>query len=132
MKIKMNRTISFNALGNIFIYLALLLGVTLMFHVATANFVVAVILFVFAYLAKRKSVFIVLRPFNGVRESIQNTLNLLKLDYTLEDDLFIIDKMGTKIKILKFGFFSLIVFNFLEKQSQSVHYIVSTLVKYQR
>lgn len=103
----------------------------MIFHTAAANCIIAVILFVIGYLAKKKSVFVVFRPFNCVVMSIQNTFNLLKLKYTQEYDMFIVDKTGTKIKILKVGFFSTILFYFVEKNSQKEQYIVETLVKYQ-
>ena len=132
MKINIGRIISFNALGNIFIILALLFAIILIFHFVIANLAIILILFTIGLLAKRKNLFFVARPVAQVVTLIQNTLDLLKLSYTKEHDMFIVDKTGTKIRISKVGAFSVIQFNFVEVGSQKEEYIADTLVKYQR
>jgi len=136
MKIKISRAWSLNIFAIILMLFAPILLVVilvwgLVWDFFTLTFLIAAILFLVGIAMKKKNVFVIFRSYDLTNELTKNTLNLLKLSYGQENDILTLDKTGTKIKIVKVGFVSVMILNFIDLNSLKEKYITDTLVKYQ-
>ena len=132
MKIKISKAWSLNMFAIFFMLLAAIFAITLIWNFYTSTLSIAVALFIAGIILKKKNIFVIFRSYDLTNELTKNTLDLLKLSYRRENDILELDKTGTKIKIVKVGFVSVIMFYFLEKKSTKEKYISDTLVKYQQ
>ncbi len=131
MKIKISKAWSLNIFAIILMLFAAILAIVLVWDFSTPTFLIATVLFLTGIVMKKKNVFVIFRSYGLTSELTKNTLDLLQLSYRQENDILTLDKTGTKLKIVKVGFASVMVFNFVEKNSSKEHYITDTLVKYQ-
>jgi len=110
---------------------AVILAAILVWDFSTLTLSIAAVLFIAGVALKKKNVFVIFRSYGLMNELIKNTLALLKLSYRQENDILTLDKTGTKLKIIKVGFISIMVFNLVETNSPKEKYITDTLIKYQ-
>jgi len=132
MKIKISKAWSLNTFAIFLMLLATIFAIILIWDFSTPTLSIFTVMFIAGIALKKKNVFIIFRSYGLTSELTKNTLNLLKLNYKQESDILTLDKTGTKIKIVKLGLASVMLFNFFEeKNSSKEQYITDTLVKYQ-
>ncbi|OGY57606.1 MAG: hypothetical protein A3C03_00885 [Candidatus Colwellbacteria bacterium RIFCSPHIGHO2_02_FULL_45_17] len=132
MKISVPRAISFNTLGSFFVFLSLPLSLSIIIYPFINITNLIIVLFFIGLLIRRRNRFITFHSASVTRKLIENTLGLMKLNYTYELDILTVNKTRTQILIRSIGFFTVIIFNMIEKDSKREKYIMNTLIKYQQ
>lgn len=131
MKIKISKAWSLNIFAIFLMISSVIFAIILIWNFSAYTLLIATVLFIAGVVLKKKNVFVIFRSHDLTSELTKNTLDLLKLSYRQENDILTLDKTGTKLKIVKVAFISVMVFNLVEINSLKEKFITDTLVKYQ-